>query len=47
MMEKINFNNRKFKFWFYQVSHGEAIIRSPKIDENKVYDGNIDIFGSC
>lgn len=43
-MERIRFNGRKFKFWFYQVSHSEAIIRSPKTDLNKVYDRNIDIF---
>lgn len=27
-MEKKNFKDRKFKFWFYQVSYSEAIIRS-------------------
>lgn len=43
-MEKKNFTNRKFKFWFYQVSHSEAIIRSPKTDLHKIYDLNIDIY---
>lgn len=43
-MEKINIANRKFKLWFYQVSHSEAIIRSPKTDLNKIYDTNIDIY---
>ena len=40
-MEKLNIANRKFKLWFYQVSHSEAIIRSPKTDLNKIYDTNI------
>lgn len=39
-MGKINLKNRKFKFWFYHVTHSEALIRSPK-SEN--YDNNIDI----
>lgn len=43
-MEKMDFNDRKFKFWFYQVSHSEAIIRSPKTDLDKIYDTNIDIY---
>lgn len=43
-MEKKNFKDRKFKFWFYQVSHSEAIIRSPKADLHKIYDMNIDIY---
>ncbi len=43
-MEKLNIANRKFKLWFYQVSHSEAIIRSPKTDLNKIYDTNIDIY---
>ena len=42
-MEKMDFN-RKFKFWFYQISHSEAIIRSPKTDSDKIYDTNIDIY---
>ena len=28
----MDFNDRKFKFLFYQVSHNEVIIRSPKND---------------
>ena len=44
MREIVNIANRKFKFWFYQISHSEAIIRSPKIDLNKTYDTNIDIY---
>ncbi len=43
-MEKVDFSGRKFKFWFYQVSHSEAIIRSPKVDLNKTYNANIDIY---
>lgn len=43
-MEKMDFNGRKFKLWFYQVSHSEAIIRSPKTELDKVYDTNIDIY---
>lgn len=43
-MERINISNRKFKFWFYQVSHSEAIIRSPKTDLDKKYSTNIDIY---
>lgn len=43
-MELKEFANRKFKFWFYQVSHSEAIVRSPKTDFDKVYDTNIDIY---
>lgn len=35
---------RKFKLWFYQVSHNEAIIRSPKGHFEKTYDTNIDIY---
>ncbi|NOU68785.1 hypothetical protein GC096_32700 [Paenibacillus sp. LMG 31461] len=34
------FENRKFQFWFYRVSHGELLIRSPKSKENLQ---NIDI----
>lgn len=41
---KMDFSDRKFKFWFYQVSHSEAIIRSPKTDLNKTYASNIDIY---
>lgn len=44
LMEKMDFADRKFKFWFYQVSHSEAIIRSPKADFDKTYDTNIDIY---
>ena len=43
-MDKMELYGRKFKLWFYQVSHSEAIIRSPKMDGNKVYDKNIDIY---
>lgn len=43
-MDKMELYERKFKLWFYQVSHSEAIIRSPKMDGNKVYDKNIDIY---
>ncbi len=43
-METINFSDRKFKLWFYQISHSEAIIRSPKTDLNKIYSSNIDIY---
>ncbi|MDD9266159.1 hypothetical protein ACFPES_03840 [Paenibacillus sp. GCM10023248] len=34
------FKNKKFQFWFYRVSHGELLIRSPKNKENQK---NIDI----
>lgn len=34
-------HNRKFKFWFYHVTHGEAIIRSVKTEE---FGTNIDIY---
>jgi len=46
MLENLlySFPERKFKLWFYQVSHSEAIIRSPKTDMDKVYTGNIDIY---
>ena len=40
-MEKQHFENRKFKFWFYHVTHGEAIIRSMK---NSHTEKNIDIY---
>lgn len=40
----MNIFDRKFKLWFYQISHSEAIIRSPKVDLDKVYDSNIDIY---
>lgn len=43
-MEKLNIAKRKFKLWFYQVSHSEAIIRSPKTDLDKIYSTNIDIY---
>ncbi len=43
-MEKTEFADRKFKLWFYQVSHSEAIIRSPKVDLDKTYNTNIDIY---
>ena len=43
-MERLNIADRKFKLWFYQISHSEAIIRSPKTDLNKIYDTNIDIY---
>lgn len=39
-MNKIAFN-RKFKFWFYQISHSEALLRSP-IDQ--MNSKNIDIY---
>ena len=40
-MENICLTNRKFNFWFYHVSHCEALIRSPK---DKNFDKNIDIY---
>ncbi len=40
-MNVVNFDNRKFKLWFYHVTHNEALIRSPKNDK---YDKNIDIY---
>ncbi len=40
----MNFGDRKFKLWFYQVSHCEAIIRSPKTDLDKKYETNIDLY---
>lgn len=40
----MDFNDRRFKFWFYQVSHSEAIIRSPKTDLDKIYATNIDLY---
>lgn len=43
-MDKEKSFKRKFKLWFYQVSHSEAIIRSPKNDLGKMYDTNIDIY---
>lgn len=43
-MNEKDLDKRKFKFWFYQVSHSEAIIRSPKWDSGKSYDTNIDIY---
>lgn len=43
-MEGLNIADRKFKLWFYQVSHSEAIIRSPKTDLDKTYSTNIDIY---
>lgn len=39
-MEKTYLKDRQFRFWYYQASHGEAIIRSPK---NEFSDKNIDI----
>ena len=39
-MEK-RFNNRKFKFWFYHITHSEAIIRSERTEE---FEKNIDIY---
>lgn len=41
MMNNFNFE-RKFRFWFYQISHGEVIIRSPKNEDDMLYH-NIDI----
>ena len=43
-MEKKCFKDRKFKLWFYQASHSEAIRRSSKVDLDKIYDTNIDIY---
>ncbi|MBD5088422.1 MAG: hypothetical protein HDT30_06355 [Clostridiales bacterium] len=43
-MEKMELVDRKFKLWFYQVSYSEAIIRSPKVDIDKTYNTNIDIY---
>ena len=43
-MKTTDFLDRKFKLWFYQISHSEAIIRSPKTDSNKIYGTNIDIY---
>lgn len=43
-MKKMEFADRKFKFWFYQVQHSEAIIRSTKVDLDKAYNTNIDIY---
>lgn len=34
---------REFKFWYYQISHGEVIIRSPKNEDDMLYH-NIDIY---
>lgn len=34
---------RQFKFWYYQISHSEVIIRSPKNEEDMLYH-NIDIY---
>lgn len=42
MMNNIYFE-REFKFWFYQISHSEVIIRSPKNEEDMLYH-NIDIY---
>lgn len=41
--EKILSKNRKFKLWFYHVTHGEILLRSPK---NEHFDTNIDIYMS-
>lgn len=43
-MKTKDFSDRNFKLWFYQISHSEAIIRSPKTDFDKKYDSNIDIY---
>ncbi len=42
MMKNFNFE-REFKFWFYQISHSEVIIRSPKNEDDMLYN-NIDIY---
>lgn len=34
---------RKFDFWFYQISHTEVVIRSPKNENEGLYN-NIDIY---
>lgn len=44
LVKKIDFKDRKFKFWFYQVLPGEAIIRSTNTDLNIKYDKTIDIY---
>lgn len=43
-MKGLDIADRKFKFWFYQVSHSEAIIRSSKTDLDRTYNTNIDIY---
>ena len=45
----MDFGDRKFKLWFYQVSHCEAIIRSPNTDLGKKFEKNIDLYfgGIC
>ena len=40
-MEESVLENRVFKFWFYQITHSEAIIRSGKKSE---FEKNIDIY---
>lgn len=40
-MEGVMYHDRKFKLWFYQISHSEAIIRSSKDSE---YPYHIDIY---
>ena len=40
-MERYDFEKRKFKFWFYHVTHREAIVRSLKTN---CLEKNIDIY---
>lgn len=37
---KTNLSGRKFQFWQYRVSHGELLIRSPRVGDN---ERNIDL----
>lgn len=43
-MKEVHFTDRKFKFWFYQISHSEAIIRSTQYDSDETVGDNIDIY---
>lgn len=44
-VEDYNFSNRKFQLLFYQISHGEMIIRSNKNDTSISFDNYmIDIY---
>ncbi len=37
---KATFNNRQFQFWYYRVSHGELLVRSPR---DRSHPLNIDV----
>ena len=43
-MNDTNIYERNFSLMFYQISHGEAVIWSPKNEKNAACKENIDIF---